>query len=207
MKKFLKVMLCFAVLAAGTSYADAQGLGDLLKKGGKKAKEGGKEVLGKIFGSEESAPEEGVSQVTETVSSSGITISNPVSSFVEIVPIGLYGVSKSENFGDVYLVLKVKNLIPKGETRFGSRVQNQNMIAVDNKGKVYNVDASGTYGYDTPEGIMIQVVLDEPGIMFTDVRKDVNMMQQVKFGVFNDAYHQGNVTLTNVPIYWDEVPE
>lgn len=206
MKKLLKVLLCFAVLAVGASSANAQGLGGLIKKGKKAAKEA-KEVLGKTFGSEDSTPENSTSPDNETISSSGIIISNPVSSFVEIEPIGLYGVSKSENFGDVYLVLKVKSLITKGETRFGNRVQNQNMIAVDNKGKVYNVDSSGHFGYDTPEGLTVSVILDEPGLMFTDVKKDVDMMQQVKFGVFSDAQHQGNVTLTNVPIFWDQVPE
>ena len=206
MKKFLKVALCFVVLAVGTSSANAQGLGGLINKGKKAAKEG-KEVLGKIIGSEEATPDNSTPSVSATVTPSGIIISNPVSSFVEIVPVGLYGVSKSENFGDAYLVLKVKNLIPKEVTRFGSRVQNQNMIAVDTNGKVYNVDTSGTYGYDTPEGLMIQVVLDEPGLLFPDIKKDVKMMQQVKFGVFTDAQHQGNVTLTNVPIFWDQVPE
>lgn len=163
--------------------------------------------MGKILGTEESSSDDADSTVRETVTASGIGISNPVSSFVEIEPVGLYGVSKSENFGDAYLVLKVKNLIPKDVTRFGSSVLNQKMIAVDNNGKVYNIDASGTYGYDTPEGIKVTVVIDEPGAMFTDIKKDVDRMQQVKFGVFTDAQHQGNVILTNVPIFWDQVPE
>lgn len=195
-------------LASGTSAVNAQDLGGLLKKG-KAAVKKGEKVVGEIFGAKETSSEDAAPEnaVTSQISSSGIVINNPVSSFVEIVPVGLYGVSKSENFGDAYLVLKVKNLVPKDVTRFGSRVQNQNMIAVDNKGKVYNVDASGTYGYDTPEGLTVSVVLDEPGIMFTDIRKDVDMMQQVKFGVFQDAYHQGNVVLNNVPIFWDQTPE
>lgn len=222
MKKFLKLVLCLAFLASGTYAVDAQNLGSILKKGesavkkGKKAAKEGKEAVEKI-GSKKSRKEKpssdktdanpSESSVNKTVSSSGIVISNPVSSFIEIEPIGLYGVSKSENFGDAYLVLKVKNLVPKEVTRFGSSVQNQKMIAVDTNGKVYNIDSSGHYGYDTPEGIMVQVVLNEPGLMFTDIRKDVNKMQQVKFGVFSDAQHQGNVTLENVPIFWDQDPE
>lgn len=205
MKKFLKVVLCCAVLATGTSAVSAQGIGGLIKKG-KAAVKKGEKTVDKILGKEDSSENESSSE-SKTVTSSGIVISNPVSDFVEIEPIGLYGVSKSENFGDAYLVLKVKNLIPKDITRFGSSVQNQKMIAVDNNGKVYNIDSSGHYGYDTPEGIMVKIVLNEPGLMFTDIKKDVDMMQQVKFGVFSDAYHQGNVTLNNVPIFWDEVPE
>ena len=205
MKKFLKVVLCCAVLATGTSAVSAQGIGGLIKKG-KAAVKKGEKAVDKILGKEDSSENESSSE-SKTVTSSGIVISNPVSDFVEIEPIGLYGVSKSENFGDAYLVLKVKNLIPKDVLRFGSSVQNQKMIAVDNNGKVYNIDSSGHYGYDTPEGIMVKIVLNEPGLMFTDIKKDVDMMQQVKFGVFSDAYHQGNVTLNNVPIFWDEVPE
>lgn len=206
MKKFLKVALCITLLASGTSVVNAQGLGGLLNKG-KAAVKKGEEAVTKIFGSEESSEENKASADNQTVGDSGIIISNPVSSFIEIEPVGLYGVSTSENFGDAYLVLKVKNLRPKEETRFGSSVQNQKMTAVDGKGKVYNIDSSGHYGYDTPEGIMVGVVLDEPGLMFTEIRKDVDMMQQVKFGVFQDAQHQGNVTLKNVPIFWDQVPE
>lgn len=213
MKNFLKLFLCFAVLASASSAVNAQGLGGLLNKGEAAVKKGGKivkkgkEAVDKILGSEESPSDEASSSLDQSVSSSGIKISNPVSSFIEIEPVGLYGVSKSENFGDAYLVLKVKNMTTKDVTRFGSRVQNQNMIAVDNNGKVYNVDSSGTFGYDTPEGLMVRIVLDQPGLMFTDIKKDIPMMQQVKFGVFSDAQHQGNVVLNNVPIFWDQLPE
>lgn len=209
MKKFLKVVLCFAILASGASAANAQGLGGLIKKG-KGLVEKGEKAVGKIFGAEEKPSGDDSSPETVApgkVGPSGIVVSNPVSSFIEIEPVGLYGVSTSENFGDAYLVLKVRNLIPKDVTRFGSSVQNQKMIAVDNNGKVYNIDSSGHYGYDTPEGLTVMVVLDEPGLMFTDIRKDVDMMQQVKFGVFSDAQHQGNVTLGNVPIFWDQTPD
>ena len=213
MKNLLKLFLCFAVLTSATSAANAQGLGGLINKGkdslkkGEKVLKKGKETVDKILGADESTSNEASTPVSQTVNSSGITISNPVSSFIEINPVGLYGVSTSENYGDVYLVLNVKNLIPKDVTRFGNRVQNQNMIAVDNNGKVYNVDSSGHFGYDTPEGLMVKIVLDEPGLMFQGVKKDIDMMQQVKFGVFSDAYHQGNVILNNVPIFWDQIPE
>ena len=210
MKKIFKVALCLALLATGTTAVNAQGLGGFIKKG-KDAVKKGKETVNTILGSSENDSQKSSDQknanVGKSVSASGIVISNPASSFIEIEPIGLYGVSKSENFGDAYLVLKVKKLIPKDVTGFGSSVQNQKMIAVDSKGKVYNIDSSGHYQYDTPEGLMVTVVLDQPGLMFTDIKKDVDMMQQVKFGVFSDAQNQGNVTLNNVPIFWDQVPE
>lgn len=212
MKTFLRLILCLAILAPGSSAVNAQGLGGLinkgkaaLQKGEKKAKEGS-EVIGKILGTEETASENAFSPEAITVnvvSAGAIGISNPVSPFIAIEPVGLYGISTSENFGNAYLVLNVTNLIPKEITRFGSSVQNQKMMAVDNNGKVYNIDSSGHFGYDTPEGLTVRIVLDEPGLMFTNIRKDVGMMQQVKFGVFSDAQHQGNVILTNVPIFWD----
>lgn len=206
--KFLKVFLCLTLLASGASAVNAQGLGGLFKKGKEAVKKGG-EAVGKVLGTEESPAPEATAEApaNQFVTASGITISNPVNSFIEIEPIGLFGVSTSENFGNAYLVLKVKNLIPKDVTNFGSSVQNQKMIAVDTNGKVYNIDASGTQGYDTPEGLIVKVVMDQPAMMFTDIRKDVNMMQQVKFGVISDARHQGNVILNNVPIFWDQTPE
>ena len=209
MKKVIRVLLCAALLASGTSAVNAQGLGGLLKKGkevGEKVAKGAAKVLGSEQSSSD-AESQSEGSASQTVSASGIVISSPVSSFIEIEPVGLYGVSKSENFGDAYLVLKVKNLVPKGETLFGSSIQNQKMIAVDNNGKVYNIDASGAQAYDTPEGLTVRVVMDAPGLMFQDIRKDVDMMQQVKFGVLSDARHQGNVTLSNVPIFWDQEPE
>ena len=213
MKKFLKLFLCIAMLASTTSAINAQGLGGLINKGksivkkGEKAVKKGKETVDKILGNEESPSAENPSESSPTFSSSGIGISNPVRSFIEIEPVGLYGFSTSENLGNAYLVLKVKNLTGKDITRFGSSIQNQKMIAVDNNGKVYNIDASGAYEYDTPEGLMIKIVLDQPGLTFTEINKNIDMMQQVKFGVHQDAQHQGNVVLTNVPIFWDQVPD
>lgn len=224
MKNFFRVLLCFVVLASGATAVSAQSLGSVINKGkaalkkGEKVVKEGQQAVNRVLGSDESTSDDTSSVETQsvgtlqnsalkTVSSNGIVVSNPVIDFIEIEPVGLYGVSKSENFGDAYLVLKVKKLIPKDVTGFGSSVQNQKMVAVDTNGKVYNVDSSGHYQYDTPEGLMVRVVINEPALMFTDIKKDVKMMQQVKFGVFSDAQHQGNVTLNNVPIFWDEVPE
>ena len=217
MKKFLKVVLCLAFLVSMPTVVEAQGLGGLLKKG-KQAVKKGKEVVEKVLGTDEEPSETkstsetlnvkpSQTAVATTVSSSGIIVSNPISNFIEIEPVGLFGVSKSENFGDAYLVLKVRKLIPQELTGFGTGVAGQKMIAVDNNGKVYNVNSSGHIKYDTPEGLKVQIIIDNPNLMFTDIRKDVNMMQQVKLGVFSDKDNQGNVTFTNVPIYWDRTPE
>ena len=206
MRTILKMVSLFAIFMLVTSVVDAQDVGNIIKKGKVVVKKG-KKAADALFGTEGTISENPSERVIPSISATGTVISNPVNSFIEIEPVGLFGVSKSENFGDAYLVLRVRKLIPNDVTRFGSSIQNQKMIAVDYNGKTYPIDSSGHYQYDTPEGLIVKVVLDEPGLMFTDIKKDINMMQQVKFGVFSDAQHQGNVTITNIPIFWDQVPE
>lgn len=187
-------------MLAGSTGVSAQGLGGLLKKG--------KNVAEKILSVQgEDKAESVATEDTPVLLESGISVFNPIAEFIEIAPVGLYGVSKSENFGDAYLVLKVKNKLSKESASFGSSIQNKKMIAVDNGDKTYNINASGSYRYDTPQDIVVVLKLDEPNLMFTDINRNINQMQVVKFGVIIDAAHQGNVTLKNVPIFWDQQPE
>lgn len=187
MKKLICMMAVMAMTFGFAPTADAQGLGGLLKKGQK--------LLNKV--SEASGALQG-----DVKFENGITMQNPMSDFVDVEPVGLFGVSKTQNFGDAYLVLKVKSKIPKESAAFGSSVQNQKMIAVDNNGKTYGIYSSGNKRYDTPEGIMVEVKMDDKNYMFQDIKKDVTMMQLVKVGIWFDCDHQGNITLRNVPITW-----
>ena len=86
---------------------------------------------------------------------SGATVINPISKYIEVEPVGLYGISQTETSGNVYLVLNVLNKTDKQNALFGSSVQNQKMLAVD--GKVYNVDASGGIRYDTPQDVPVHI--------------------------------------------------
>lgn len=193
------ILLLMGAIAISSLFfnADAQGLGGLIKKG--------KQAAEKIVSQPE---QQSVSaNLAATTLNNGISVINPIAEFIEITPIGLYGVSKSENYGDAYLVLKVEMKIPKQSAAFGSSIKNQKMLAADNSGHIYNIDASGAYRYDLVEGMPIVVKLDEPGAMFLDIPKTVMMMPVVKFGVNIDAYHQDNITLKNVPIFWDVTPE
>ncbi len=199
MKKKSILLLMGALAISSLSFnADAQGLGGLIKKGSKVAEK----VTSKTTQVKESAKSAAAVKLEN-----GISVINPMSEFIEITPIGLYGVSKSENYGDAYLVLKAEVKIPKQSAAFGSSIKNQKMIAADSGGHIYNIDASGAFRYDMVEGMPVIVKIDDPVAMFIDIPKSVTEMQVVKFGVNIDAYHQDNITLKNVPIFWDEYPE
>lgn len=204
-EKMTKNLLFAVVLALSGITASAQGLSGLLNKV-KKTSEKVEKVLGNTTVTPAAQKEPTVNGNTALTLNNGITISNPLAEVMEIVPVGLYGMSTSENFGNCYLVLKVKMLLPESKTNFGS-VGSERMMAVDTNGKTYIVDAGGSYPHETPEGIMVNVALNENGLMFEGVKKNVSTMQMVKFGVYIDFKTKGYVTLRNVPIFWDKSPE
>lgn len=202
MKKKLITLVIIAMAAVLMPFkSHAQGLGGLLKKG--------KETLEKI------SQASGTTSTTNAAQSSsvkekgaamkfdnGIEMLNPMSEYMDVTPIGLYGVPTSENYGNVYLVVKVMMKEPANWAGFGG-VGNDKMVAVDANGKVYT-GASGTLNFDTPEGIPVQVIMNQPQLMFEGVKKNITEMPMVKFGIFIDANHKGMLTLKNVPINWDE---
>lgn len=135
-KNVAKTLLLTAVLAFSGIPASAQGLSGLFNKA-KKTSEKVEKVLSKP--STNTKPMKATAVIGVALDN-GITISNPLAEAMEIVPVGLYGVSTSENFGNCYLVIKVKMLLPESKTNFGS-VGSERMIAVDTNGKTYTVDA------------------------------------------------------------------
>ena len=199
-KKMTKTLLLAAALLLPGIQADAQGLGGLLNKAKNTVKK-----AEKVFGSDTSEASKAKDGKQITLDN-GISISNPLSSAMEIVPVGLYGTSTSENYGNCYLVIKVKMLLPESKSSFGS-VGSERMMAVGPDGKTYQVDAGGSYPFQTPEGIMVNVAMDEKDLKFEGVKKSVTEMQMVKFGAYVDYNTKGYVTLRNVPIFWDETPE
>lgn len=170
--------------------ADAQGLGGLIRKA--------KNTAEKVVGSEKS---------NAIVTVDGDGVSNPIEQYMIVEPIGLYGISQTETTGDLYLVLRVINKTEKSSATFGSSIKNQKMLAVDNGGKVYNIDSSGAFRYDTPQDVPVKIELKDPGLQFVNVSKALGMMNTVKIGINIDAARQGNLTFNNVPIYWDVYPE
>lgn len=182
--------------------ADAQGIGGLLKKG-KQTVENGKKVVDALKG--QTSNDE--TQAAAGIIVNGIEVMNPISTSIEVEPVGLYGVSRTDTKGDAYLVMKVKNKTRKESALFGSSINNQKMMAADDNGNVYNIDSSGAMRYDTPEDMVVKIVMSEPAMMFMDVKKSLSVMPVVKVGLNLDATTKGNLTFKNVPIYWDVDPE
>lgn len=174
-------LLLMALFAGGS--ANAQGVGNLLRKT--------KKIFEKVVG----AP------------NISTMVINPISQYIEVVPIGLFGTSYTETSGNVYLALRVLNKTEKQNALFGSSVQNQKMLAVDGAGNVYNIDGSGGIRYDTPQDVPVKVVIDNPQLQFMNVSNSLNIMPVVKIGISLDAYHQGNLTFKNLPIFWDVSPD
>lgn len=203
-------MAAIAILATAAPVSvSAQGLGGFLKKA-EKAVNKGKKVLDQAAGNENNSTAQTnntEANVKAAMLSNGIEVFNPIAEWIDIEPIGLYGVSKTENYGDAYLVMKVTMKAPKETALFGSSIDNKKMIAADAQGKVYNIDSSGARRYDVPEGIPVIIKMAEEDMMFQDIKKNVDSMQVVKFGVNIDASKYGNLTLKNVPIFWDVEPE
>lgn len=196
-KNLAKTLLLAAVLVFSGIPASAQGLSGLFNK----VKKTSQKVEKVLTTRDQNAQK--ATAVTGITLDNGIVVSNPLAEAMEIVPMGLYGVSTSENFGNCYLVIKVKMLLPESKTNFGS-VGSERMIAVDTNGKTYTVDAGGAYPHETPEGIMVNVVMNENDLMFEGVKKSISEMQMVKFGIYVDYNTKGFVTLRNVPIFWDQ---
>lgn len=187
--KTLAASLLVAVPLLCGSGAYAQGLGGFIKKA--------KNTTEKIVGSDKT-------NVTVSISDG---VSNPIEQYMIVEPIGLYGISQTETTGDLYLVLRVINKTEKSSATFGSSIKNQKMLAVDNGGKVYNIDSSGAFRYDTPQDVPVKIELKDSGLQFVNVSKALGMMNTVKIGINIDASRQGNLTFNNVPIYWDVYPE
>lgn len=202
-KKLLILAAAIVSVLIAPANAEAQNLGGLLNKG--------KKVVAKVTGKEDNSAQQVDAAATTPASvlfSNGIEMINPIAESITIEPLGLYGISAEDSpVGDVYLVMKVTLKEPKNRTNFGSSVRNQKMLAVDAAGNVYNIPASGTEPYDTPQDVPVIVNMGKPGIMFTNVSTDLKKMDVVKVGVFIDAYHQDNITLKNVPIEWNPTPD
>lgn len=192
--------MALIAMVAMPQAADAQGFGGLLKK----AKKAVTAVTGTVETEQGNTTSTTAKLVSTPIESSG-TFQNPMAADIDIVPVGLYGVSTSENYGKVYLVLKVRMNLNKTKVGFGQAV-NDKPLAVDENGNIYNIDASGHFNYDVIEGTYVNVRLDYPGIMFLDVKKSAKVMQQIKMGVFIDASHHGMLTFKDMPIQWDVEP-
>lgn len=189
--------------------ANAQNLGGIFNKA-KKAVEKVDKVLNPEADKSKTGKDAAAPEAKAVLSANGISMTNPLSEFLQVEPVGLVGVPQSEKWGTAYLVLKVKNLLPDvADTLFGSSTDPKDkMIASDGNGTIFQVDAGGGYRFDTPADILVKVDLAQSGLQFMNVPRTLDMMEMVRVNVVMNAYHRGNLTLKNVPITWiEEEPE
>lgn len=199
MKQTLKTLLvCMAMAIAGTTVANAQ-LGNILKKA--------KEALETVTGTTTTASGAAGSTAGEVSIPSGGTMLNPFASAADIELVGAYGKSTSENYGIVYLVLKVKMLANVSRIGFGGTMNGEKTMAVDQDGNSYLTGTMGQYYSDVTEGVAVKVALDQKYGVFTDVKKTAKTMQVIKFGCYINAANRGMITFKNVPINWDVTPQ
>ncbi|MFA6728204.1 MAG: hypothetical protein WCS17_08325 [Prevotella sp.] len=192
MRKFLMVLaLAIGLLFLGIQPAEAQ-LGGLLKK----AKKAISDVTAVAGGAEV-----GVAAVTLP---GGGTMQNPVASVADVQLVGVFGKSTSTNYGEVYLVLKVKMIANKTNISIGGN-SGLPPIMIDQAGNSYKIPL-GWYNYDVVEGVYVTLVLNEHAT-FKDVRKSAVVLQQVRIGISVDSDNRGLLTFKNVPVLWDVDPE
>lgn len=209
MKKIIIAALVFAAGLGMAQPADAQGLGELLKKGKEVLQQGHKvlEQTGVSATQNEVQPESAPRKTMSVSGANNIEVINPLSPYIDVLPVGLFAVDSSENYGEAYLVLKVMMKMPGDKVIFGTTNHNEKFLAVDPSGTVFNIDSSGGMGYDTPEGIQVTVKMDEPQMRLKNIKKGTEVMPMVKLGAFINGSHRGQLTFKNVPVYWNRDPE
>jgi len=135
----------------------------------------------------------------------GVIMSNPIPQECDIQLVDAIGTSKSENYGDVTLVFKVKLLVPKTKIMIGQGVRGTKPAAFDEDGNQYEFEHASLVGtYEAAEGMYVKVT-HEYKIM--DVRKSVSKFQLIRCGLRTDWEHMGMMTMKNVPVNWDPQPE
>lgn len=197
--KAIKALLVCAVMAfAGATPASAQ-LGNILKKA-QKTLESVNNTLDKVSG-------EGGEGGTEVAIPSGGTMVNPMAAAAQVELVGAYGTSTSENYGRVYLVLKVKMIANENRIGFGGSMNGAKTMAIDQDGNQYTTGTMGQYYRDVTEGIEMKVTLDDQYGPFDDVKKTAKTMQVIKLACYINAQNRGMITFKNVPVQWDVQPQ
>lgn len=135
----------------------------------------------------------------------GGTIENPFAEAADIELVGAYGTSTSTNYGTVMLVFKVNMKLNKSIIAFGGTESGAKTMAVDYDGNSYFTDTMASQNCNVTEGIPMKVKVDNRH--FQDVKKSVQAFQVMKVSVYIDASHRGQITMHDVPIQWDVVPD
>lgn len=202
-KHLSAVFAAILAMAAVPQNADAQ-LGKILGKV-KKVAEKVIDTPANAAKSESSTTATAASAVTQA---DGVIVENPMAAHYDVQLVGAYGKSTSQNYGEVFLVVKVKMIDNETVLRFGGNVQLP-VMAVDTDGNQYSPkESAGFYDKQVTEGMYVKINLgDLKSCTFKDVKKTATKMQMIRIGTSLSYTLKGLVTFKNVPIQWDVVPE
>ena len=151
-----------------------------------------------------------VDEVSQTVDQvTGVNqpqLVNPLSDVFVAEVVGVYGRSTSENYGNVYAVLKVKMLKNQKSLLIGGKYGSTTTQALDTEGNLYKTVGSLAERYNMVEGMVVKVALNED-LEFKDVPKSLTTMPAMQYAVRCEDYKTDLMVLRNMPIQWDVDPE
>lgn len=197
--------LCLAFLLLGTIPTQAQSLGSILKKA--------KKVLSTIdqqtkststtTSTAASAKSDDEPKAKATPIAGGGTLYNPFEKNLDVEVVEVYGTSKSMNFGNVSVVLKLKAKTVIDKINY---IGDDKTTAYDDEGNVYRIDNTA-YSIKVAEGISVKADLGAYNLHFLNVPKKTQKLQLVKLFLYNDfedgsGAQRGYIELRDVPITW-----
>lgn len=197
--------LCLAFLLLGTIPTQAQSLGSILKKA--------KKVLSTIDQQTKStstttstaatAKSDDGPKAKATPIAGGGTLYNPFEKNLDVEVVEVYGTSKSMNFGNVSVVLKLKAKTVIDKINY---IGDDKTTAYDDEGNVYRIDNTA-YSIKVAEGISVKADLGAYNLHFLNVPKKTQKLQLVKLFLYNDfedgsGAQRGYIELRDVPITW-----
>ena len=197
--------LCLAFLLLGTIPTQAQSLGSILKKA--------KKVLSTIdqqtkststtTSTAASAKSDDGPKAKATPIAGGGTLYNPFEKNLDVEVVEVYGTSKSMNFGNVSVVLKLKAKTVIDKINY---IGDDKTTAYDDEGNVYRIDNTA-YSIKVAEGISVKADLGAYDLHFLNVPKKTQKLQLVQLFLYYD-FEDGSgaqrryIELRYVPITW-----
>ena len=192
-KTIIMSFLAVAALTAIPQTANAQGF---LKKINQ-----GLEKVNKALDNANDKADVATGQATKMAD--GSLLYNPAAKWIDIEMVGAYGVTTSNNYGYIEVVLKVNMKLNKSSVSFGGDNSGFKTMATDSDGNVYKMKTNIYHSFDVVEGEFIKVTLND-GAEFVDVRKSTTMLQTLKIYCHADYDgHSAGITFKNVPVQWD----
>ncbi|WP_300725845.1 hypothetical protein [uncultured Bacteroides sp.] len=202
MKKTTRILWMMVMLLSFSIQPSNAQFGNILKKA--------KKVLSGETENNSNQTQSTEGQVTATFIpiASGGSMSNPFAEDVNVELLGCYGIDNpdSQNYGHVYLVLKVKLLKPiDNSILLGGEVLNKKTCAIDQEGNIYYHDyPSVGEKYDVMEGVAVKIKMKD--LAFLNVKKTTKILQSIRLTTRVGSIRE-SIEFRDVPILWNVVPE